>query len=383
MILTRRRLLQLGATASLAPLLAGCTLPWASGPSKAELLAGGNTIALERLIAEAQKEGVLTTMALPHDWANYGEILSTYKSHYQLTINELAPESSSGEELEAIRKNQRDGTTEAPDVLDIGVGFTEVGKEERLFAPYKPATWDTIPEALKEQDGYWCGAYYGVLALETNLTTIKNIPQDWSDLLRPEYKQSIALAGDPTVSSQGIHSVWAAGLSITSSLEDAPQAGLEFFAELHRLGNFIPTIAELETLARGETPIVVQWDYLGLTNRDTLKGSPEVAVVVPQTGVLAGLYVQAINAYAAHPFAARLWQEFLFSDEGQLLWLKGYVHPVRYDDLVKNHKVPLELASKLPPAETYVRAIFPTLAQITTANKIISENWRKVVLREG
>ena len=33
-----------------------------------------------------------------------------------------------------------------------------------------------------------------------------------------------------------------------------------------------------------------------------------------------------------NPYAARLWEEFLYSDEGQLLWLKGYSHPVRFQD---------------------------------------------------
>ena len=34
---------------------------------------------------------------------------------------------------------------------------------------------------------------------------------------------------------------------------------------------------------------------------------------------MAGYYYQAINADAPHPAAARLWQEFLYSDEGQNL----------------------------------------------------------------
>ena len=55
-----------------------------------------------------------------------------------------------------------------------------------------------------------------------------------------------------------------------------------------------------------------------------LKDNPAVEVVVPKSGVLAGVYVQAISAFAPHPNAAKLWMEYLYSDEGQLVWLKGY-----------------------------------------------------------
>src|SRR6185312_855761 len=79
--------------------------------------------------------------------------------------------------------------------------------------------------------------------------------------------------------------------------------------------------------------------------------SSDLEVVVPKTGVVAGVYVQAISAYAPHPNAAKLWMEHLYSDEGQVAWLKGYCHPIRFNDLVKNKKVPADLLAKLPPAE--------------------------------
>ncbi len=105
-----------------------------------------------------------------------------------------------------------------------------------------------------------------------------------------------------------------------------------------------------------------------------------MAVVVPQTGVLGGAYAQAVSAYAPHPFAARLWMEHLYSDEAQLMWLKGYTHPARYNDLVQRGKVPAELAAKLPPAELYERATFPSLDQIAKATQYIKDNWARVII---
>ena len=112
----------------------------------------------------------------------------------------------------------------------------------------------------------------------------------------------------------------------------------------------MPVIGKAATLAQGQTPILITWDYNALAGRDTLKGNPPVDVVVPKTGVVAGVYVQAISAYAPHPNAAKLWMEYLYSDEGQLGWLKGYCHPIRFNDLAKNGKIPADVLAKLPPA---------------------------------
>jgi putative spermidine/putrescine transport system substrate-binding protein len=94
------------------------------------------------------------------------------------------------------------------------------------------------------------------------------------------------------------------------------------------------------------------------------------------------VYVQAISAYAPHPNAAKLWMEHLYSDEGQLIWLKGYGHPIRYNDMVQRNVIPADLAAKLPPAELYAKAIFPKLSQLEAASKIITESWDTVVKAE-
>jgi putative spermidine/putrescine transport system substrate-binding protein len=218
---------------------------------------------MDALIAAAQAEGMLTTIALPHDWLNYGVMIENFKQKYGLEVNELNPQAGSGDELEAIRANKDNKGPQAPDVIDVGFSFGPQAKEEGLLQPYKVSTWASIPPNVKDPEGYWYGDYYGVLAFEVNTDIVQNVPQDWEDLLKPEYKGQVALAGDPRVSNQAILSVLAAGLSRTGDLETAPQAGLEFFAELNQAGNLIPLIATAGTLASGETPIIIEWDYLG------------------------------------------------------------------------------------------------------------------------
>ena len=158
-----------------------------------------------------------------------------------------------------------------------------------------------------------------------------------------------------------------------------PSPGLDFFAKLAQSGNLVPVIASQGTIAKGETPIVIRWDYLALADRDSLNGNPEIKVVVPQSGLIGGVYVQAISAYAPHPNAAKLWMEHLYSDAGQLVWLQAYGHPIRYQDLVKRNVIPADLAAKLPPADVYAKAAFPTLDQLTAAQKAITGGWDKVV----
>ncbi|MEX1104366.1 MAG: extracellular solute-binding protein, partial [Dehalococcoidia bacterium] len=300
-----------------------------------------------------------------------------FKERTGLEVNELDPNAGSGDEIEAIRANKDNPGPTAPDVIDVGLSFGPSAKEEALLQAHKVATWDTIPDSAKDADGFWWGDYYGVLSFEVNTAVVSNVPQDWADLLKPEYKGQVALAGDPRTSNQAIQAVYAAGLASGGSLDDA-QPGLDFFKQLNDAGNLVPIIATAATVAAGETPITIRWTYNALSNRDTTaaSGGPAIEVVVPASGRFAGVYVQGISAFAPHPNAAKLWQEFLYSDEGQNTWLKGYCHPIRYENLVAENKVPQEQLDKLPDVEG---AVFPSLDQLNAATKLITEQWDSVV----
>jgi putative spermidine/putrescine transport system substrate-binding protein len=116
-----------------------------------------------------------------------------------------------------------------------------------------------------------------------------------------------------------------------------------------------------------------------MADKDSLAGNPNIDVVIPTSGNIAGVYIQAISAYAPHPNAAKLWMEYLYSDEGQVTWLKGYCYPVRYNDLVARNVIPADVASKLPDAALVSKAVFPTLDQINASKQFINDNWDKVV----
>ena len=335
---------------------------------------------MEDLEAAAKKEGQLTVIALPHDWCGYGAVIDGFKKKYGLTVNELNPDGGSGDEIEAIKANKGNTGPQAPDVIDVGLSFGPSAMKEGLLQPYKVSTWDSIPDSAKDKDGFWYGDYYGVLTFVVNADIVKNLPTDWADLQKPEMKNSVSLSGDPRSGNQSIQTVFAAGLSATGGdVDKAAEAGLAFFADLQKKGNFVPVAGQSASLAQGTTPMTVLWDYNGLAARDSLKGNPKIEVIVPKTGVVAGVYVQAISAFAPHPAAAKLWMEYLYSDEGQLMWLNGYCHPIRFNDLAAKNLIPADMMAKLPPAEGYAKALFPTLEQQSAAKKLIGENWEKVV----
>ncbi|WP_404820879.1 ABC transporter substrate-binding protein [Pseudorhizobium pelagicum] len=333
------------------------------------------------LIEAAKKEGMLTTIALPHSWCGYGDVIAGFKAKYpEIQVNELNPDAGSADEVEAIKANKDNMGPQAPDVVDVGLAFGPQMKDEGLLQPYKVSTWDEIPDDIKDAEGYWYGDYYGVLSFIVNKDLVENTPADWADLLKPEYASQVALAGDPRASNQAILGVLAAGLHKGAEAGEASgKAGLEYFAELNKAGNFVPVIAKAGTIAQGATPIAIAWDYNVLAWRDELAGNPPVEIVVPKTGVLAGVYVQGISAYAPHPNAAKLWMEYLYSDEGQNLWLKGYCHPARFNAMAKAGKIPQELMDALPPAESYEAAVFPTVEEQNANKAAVTAGWDSVV----
>ncbi|ANT61309.1 iron ABC transporter substrate-binding protein [Salipiger sp. CCB-MM3] len=336
---------------------------------------------LSELEAAAIEEGMLTTIALPHSWCGYGDVIAGFKAKYpDIEVNELNPDAGSADELEAVRANKGNTGPQAPDVLDVGLSFGPQAKEEGLLQPYKVSTWDEIPDAVKDEEGYWYGDYYGVMSFMVNKDLIDTTPEDWSDLLKPEYAGSVALAGDPRASNQAILAVLAAGMAEGGAAgKDAGEKGLDFFKKMNEAGNFVPVIGKAGTLAQGATPITIMWDYNALAARDTLNGNPPVDVVVPKSGVLAGVYVQGISAHAPHPNAAKLWMEYLYSDEGQSLWLKGYCHPARFNAMAADGKISQELLDALPPAESYEAAYFPSLGEQAGNKEAVVGGWDAVV----
>lgn len=322
---------------------------------------------MDALVAAAKAEGTLNVIALPPDWANYGAIITAFKEKYGITVNSAQPDAASQEEINAADKLK--GTDRAPDVFDLGqsVALANTAK----FAPYKVATWDTIADNHKEATGLWTNDYGGYMSIGYDS---KRVPAVTSvkDLLKPEYKGKVALNGDPTQAGAAFSGVVMAALANGGSADDI-SPGVNFFVDLKKAGNFLPVDPTPATIQSGQTPVVFDWDY---TNAAQTSKLSSWKVVIPQGSAVASYYFQAVSKDAPHPAAARLWQEFLFSDAGQNLYLQGMARPVRADAMVTAGTIDKAAFAALPGAAGTPVTLTPDQAK--TAAAYLSSNWSKV-----
>jgi ABC-type Fe3+ transport system substrate-binding protein len=342
-----------------------------SGSDAATATSAEDVGGMDALVKAAQEEGELNVIALPRDWANYGEMLDTFSKKYDIKINEANPLGSSQDELNAVTSQKGQGR--APDVLDLGTSFAKQGAAQDLFAPYKVATWDDIPENQKEADGLWFNDYGGFISIGCNASVVAECPTTMADLLDPKYAGQVALNGNPTQAAAAFSGVWAAALSNGGSLDDIGP-GIDFFKKIKDAGNFNPVEITPATVQSGETPLAIDWDYVNAGLTKTLADSGvEWQVNVPTDGVFGSYYSQAVSKFAPHPAAARLWQEFLYSDEGQNIWLKGLSRPVRLDAMEEAGTVDAEALAALPEVDASVE--FPDDEQQTAAQNVVAERW--------
>ena len=376
--LTRRALFGALAIGSLA-LATACSPPADDTPATTSSSGAGSGDAaaatsaeefggMEALVAAAQKEGQLNVIALPPSWANYGEVIKGFETKYELKINSAQPEGSSQDEINAV--NQLKGTDRAPDVLDLGMAVALANTD--LFAPYQVTTWADIPDDQKEATGLWVQDYGGYMAIGYDSAKVPE-PTSVADLLKPAYKGKVALNGDPTQANAALNGVMMASVATGGSLNDVSK-GIDFFRQLKQAGNFVPVQASPATIKNGTTPVVFDWDYLSLAS---VRDVPTWKVFLPPNAVLGGYYAQAVNKDAPHPAAARLWQEYLFSDEGQNLWLKGGARPVRLEAMQAAGTADPAAVAALPAVVG--EPIFLSEEQASKAKQTLATDWAKAI----
>jgi len=330
---------------------------------------------MARLVAAAQHEGALNVIALPRDWCNYGAVIDSFATKYGIEVNENDPGDSSADAIQAIIDHRGSDGPEAPDVVDVGPPFAELAREQGLLRPYRVRTWRTIPAAAREIAGHWYAGYYGLLAFEVNADLVSDPPSDWTDLLAEAYDQPVALGGDPRVAQQALQAVYVAAQVNGGSLDDAAP-GLDFWEQVFDAGNLLPTVASPDMIDDGTTPIAIRWTFNAMAHRDAADGERDIGVIVPPSARVAGMYAQAISSFAPHPNAARLWLEYLYSDEGQRTFAEGYCHPMRLPDLIERGAIPQDVLDLLPDA---AGAVFPTVSQSNAAADVIINGWGSVI----
>ena len=268
---------------------------------------------LDNLIKAAKKEGKLALITTPRDWANYGAIHDAYEKAFGVKVTVDNPEGSSQYEIDTMKTAPK---SKQPDSIDIGplvvAQLTPPGSKP-LSSPYQVINWKDIPNAAKDPSGLWYGNYGGKLAIVYN-ASLSPTPTKASDFTNPAYKGFVGITGNPTSSNQAFMSVLAASIGNGGhkNLSDVSK-GLELYKAVKAQAPLVSVNGT--NLATGAAKLGFMWDFNALGVIPAAKAAGlDLKFAYPTDYVLqAPPYINAINAKSPNCANARLWQEFVYS----------------------------------------------------------------------
>jgi putative spermidine/putrescine transport system substrate-binding protein len=268
---------------------------------------------LDNLIKLAKKEGKLALITTPRNWANYGAIHDAYEKAFGVKVTVDNPDGSSQYEIDTMKTAPK---SKQPDSIDIGplvvAQLTPPGSKP-LSSPYQVINWKDIPNAAKDPSGLWYGNYGGKLAIVYN-ATLSPTPTKASDFTNPAYKGFVGITGNPTSSNQAFMSVLAASIGNGGSknLSDVTK-GLELYKAVKAQAPLVSVNGT--NLASGTAKLGFMWDFNALGIIPAAKAAGlDLKFAYPTDFVLqAPPYINAINVKSPNCANARLWQEFVYS----------------------------------------------------------------------
>lgn len=332
------------------------------------MVATGSSAAAQDISAleeAARAEGQVISVGMPDGWANWKDTWAQLTEKYGLKHSDT--DMSSGEE---IAKFANEGVNATADIGDVGLEFGPIAMARGVTLPYRPTTWDQIPDWAKDPEGNWVIGYTGTIAFLIS-SSIENPPTSWADLENGDYKVSIAQVGS---AAQDSAAVLAAAIAMGGSETDL-EPGIAVFVKLAEQGRLLANAANPATMEKGEIEVAAVWDFNALNYRDVVGGG-KFTVVIPSDGSVTSGYATIINKYTTRPNAAKLTREYILSDQGQINLANGYARPIRVDHI----ELPVDAQSKLLPAEQYAKArpVDPTLWTQDAAAKLL-RLWRAEV----
>lgn len=314
---------------------------------------------MSALVAKARAEGRLDVIGLPREWANYGALIDGFHARYGISVVSSDPTAGSQQELDTAKQMGRSG--DAPDVFDLRTEVAAANADR--FAPYEVATWDEVYINQKDPIGRWTQDYGGYISIGYDSNEVPAITS-MQDLLNPAFPAKVALKGEPSKSDAGLYAVMMANLAQTGPLGDVSN-GVDYFHSLRLAGKLNFSLATLATVKNGTTPVVFDWDFEA---SQYLRIDPAWRTFIPTYPTLGYYFAQAINKEAPHPAAARLWEEYLYSSEGQQLLMDGGAAPVLVRLLRPAPTDPTMPNLDAPP-------MFMSTAQMADARAYLAAHW--------
>lgn len=348
---------------------------------------------MDALIKAAQKEGKLNVITLPRDWANYGEAMDLFSKAFGIKITDDNPDGSSAYEIQTVKTAP---ASKVPDAVDVGITYGS--DNSNLFSPYKVVNWRDITPTYKDANGRWYGDYAGVIALSYD-TSIPKAPTSFNDLKDPAFKNMVAIGGDPSGAQEALMSVFAANLANSGTAANV-QNGIDYFKSLKNSGNFVTVLANGQNLLAGAYKVSFSWSFNGPGAVATAAAAGKsIKYVIPSDAVIKGTpYIMAIPFNAPHPAAARLWTEFLYSENrgkssktigstkgmtglkifttingGQNIWIAGGALPIEYDAMVAKHlNAAAPVGYSIPSG---AKIVTPSPTEQDTAKTLLKAQW--------
>jgi putative spermidine/putrescine transport system substrate-binding protein len=297
------------------------------------------------LYASAQTDGMVVSFDTGPTWANWKSEFAQFKERYpdiEIVYNDIGS-AVTVTTLEKSRNRPQADTA----YYFAGSALDAAAKD--LVAPFRPVNVDKLPESLRDADGRWFAVHTLSVAFLVNTKLVKTVPKSWADLLKPEYRNSIVYL-DPRSTGQGQMVVLAANVAAGGGMTSA-KPGLDYLARLHKSGNVLRTLGTTPyaQFLKGEIPIWIGYENDGLKAKYVDGMGEGIAVVIPEEGSASAPYAVSLVKGAPHPNAARLWLNFIMTEQGQKIFAEGFVRPA-----VDGIALPATVADKMPPAPRLV-----------------------------
>ncbi|KCB47483.1 ABC transporter substrate-binding protein [Bordetella hinzii] len=302
----------------------------------------------------------------PPEWADWASALKAIKEKTGITVP--GDNKNSGQALASLAAERKNPVA---DVVYYGVSFGIQAAKDGLVQAYKPAHWDQIPAGMKDADGKWFAIHSGTLGFMVNVDALggKPVPASWADLLQPAYRGMVGYL-DPASAFVGYVGAVAVNQALGGSLDDFGP-GIAWFKKMQQNKPIVPKQTAYARVLSGEIPILVDYDFNAY--RAKYKDGANVVFVIPAEGTVAVPYVMSLVNDAPHAANGRRVLDFTLSDEGQAIWARAYLRPVRAAT------VPPEVQARFLPASEYARAGTVDYGKMAEAQRGFSERYAKEV----
>ena len=185
---------------------------------------------------------------------------------------------------------------------------------EGLLEPYQAENAShLLGDAYKDPDGNWYGIYKGILGFMVNTDELTRlgleVPQDWADLTKPEYKGLVWLSNYNTAGT--------AKLIINTMIQKyGHDEGIQYLVDLDKNVQVYTKSGSgpSKNVGTGECVIGIGFLHDGIT-QIVDNGYGNIQLVIPSSGTSFEIGATAIFKGAAHPNAAKLWIEYALSPE--------------------------------------------------------------------